>query len=70
MIRTMKTSRDTARWNWSPTATFVLLAFLAIGTIELAGHHVASTVVCFSLAAAYVPLRVVRGRLLAIRGRR
>ena len=70
MIRTMKTPRDTARLNWSPAATFVLLNFLAIGAIELAGHHVASTVVCFSLAAAYVPLRAVRGRLLAIGGRR
>jgi hypothetical protein len=67
MIRTMKTPPHAARWNWSSTATFVLLTFLALGTIELAGQHVAGTVVCFSLAAAYVPLRVLRGRLLAIR---
>jgi hypothetical protein len=70
MIRTMKIPRDTARLNWSPTATFVLLAFLAIGAIELAGHHMAGTVVCSSLATAYVPLRVVRGRLLAIKAGR
>jgi hypothetical protein len=70
MIRTMKTDKETARWNWSSTATFVLLTFLAIGAIELAGHHMAGTVVCFSLATAYGPLRVVRGRLLAIKAGR
>ena len=49
--------------NWSRTATFVLLAFLAVGTIELGGHHVAGALVCFVLAVAYLPLRALRGLL-------
>jgi hypothetical protein len=60
MIRTSKTPKDTAHSNWSHTATFVLLAFLAIGAIELGGQHVAGAVICFVMAAAYVPLRLVR----------
>jgi hypothetical protein len=67
MIRTSQTPKETTDWNWSHTATFVLLAFLAIGAIELGGRHVAGAVICFVLAAAYVPLRVVRGRWLGAR---
>lgn len=42
---------------------FILLAFVAIGTIELANHHVIGAVICFVLAVAYVPMRVLRARL-------
>jgi hypothetical protein len=63
MIRTTKTPNPTWPWNWSRTATFVLVAFLVIGTLELAGRQVAGAVICFALAVAYVPLRVLRGQL-------
>lgn len=63
MMRTMKTpSVQVPPW-WSGTATFILLAFVAIGTIELANHHVIGAVICFVLAVAYVPMRVLRARL-------
>jgi hypothetical protein len=63
MIRTTNITNSKSPWNWSRTASFVLLAFLAIGAIELAGHQVGGAVVCFVLAVAYVPLRALRGRL-------
>jgi hypothetical protein len=66
----MKTANQTCTWSWSGTATFVLLAFLAVGTVELGGHHLAGAVMCFVLAAVYVPLRLLRGHLLRAGGGR
>ena len=65
----MNTSKRAVQ-TWSGTATFVLLAFIVIGAIELGGHQVAGSVICFVLAAAYIPLRAVRRRLVDSRDSR
>lgn len=69
MIRTLKMFNQTWPVSWSRTATFVLAAFLAAGTIELGGRHMAGAVICFVLAVAYLPLRALRRRLTARQGR-
>ena len=68
MIRTTD-KRDAPR-SWSGTSTVILLAFVAIGTLQAGAHHGAGAVVCFALAVIYPPLRVLRGRLASRRDRR
>jgi hypothetical protein len=69
-MRFMNTPSQPSPRIWSSTATFVLLAFLAIGTVQLGGRQVAGAAICFGLAAAYLPLRVLRVRLQRARERR
>jgi hypothetical protein len=64
MMRATDNPSRTALRNWSGTATLVLLVFLAVGTIELNAHNTGGAVIGFVLAAAYVPLRILRSRLL------
>jgi hypothetical protein len=68
MIRT--TDNQDAPRNWSGASTVILLAFVVIGTLQAGAHHGAGAVVCFALAVAYPPLRVLRGRLASRRDRR
>jgi hypothetical protein len=73
MIRMMNQPKPSTPSNhpspraWSPTATFVLLAFLGVGVLELGSNQVAGAAICFALAAAYLPLRALRVRLLQAR---
>jgi hypothetical protein len=64
MIRATHNLSWTAPGTWSGTATLVLLVFLAVGTVELSAHNTVGAVIGFGLAAAYVPLRILRSRLL------
>jgi hypothetical protein len=48
----------------------ILLAFVVIGTLQAGAHHGAGALVCFLLAVAYPPLRILRGRLSSRRDRR
>jgi hypothetical protein len=56
--------------NWSGASTVILLAFVVIGTLQAGAHHGAGALVCFLLAVAYPPLRILRGRLSSRRDRR
>ena len=64
MMRTENSPSPAAPRNWSGTATLILLVFLAVGTIELSAHNTDGAVIGFVLAAAYVPLRILRSRLM------
>ena len=54
--------RDAPR-TWSGTSTLILLAFVAIGTLQANAHSIAGAAVCFAMAVIYPPLRILRGRL-------
>ncbi|MGH3257086.1 MAG: hypothetical protein ACRDOU_17110 [Streptosporangiaceae bacterium] len=64
MMRTTDDPSPAAPRNWSGTSTLILLVFLALGTFELHAHHTDGAVIGFVLAAVYVPLRILRSRLL------
>jgi hypothetical protein len=67
MMRTTDNPSRTAPRNWSGTSTLVLLVFLAVGIIELSAHNTGGAVIGFVLAVAYVPLRILRSRLIGRR---
>jgi hypothetical protein len=55
--------------HWSGASTMILLAFIVIGTLQAGAHHDSGAIVCFALAVAYPPLRILRGRLTSRRAR-
>jgi len=48
---------------WSAVSTLIVLAFVVAGIAELAGGHAMGGIICLVLAVAYIPARLVRGRL-------
>jgi hypothetical protein len=64
------TDKRSAPRTWSGTSTAILAAFVVIGTLQAGSHHMAGAVICFALAVAYPPLRVLRGRLTSSRNHR
>jgi hypothetical protein len=64
------TETRTAPRNWSGTSTLILLTFVVIGTLQAGAHHLPGALICYGLAVAYPPLRVLRGRLTRSRDHR
>jgi hypothetical protein len=47
--------------SWSAVSTLILLVLALAGIAQLTGGHAAGGIACLVLAAAYIPVRLLRG---------
>jgi len=68
MILESSDERGACQRRWSAAASLVLGMFLFLGAVLLASGHAPGSILCFGLAATYVPIRLARGHRLAAGG--
>jgi hypothetical protein len=56
--------------SWSAVSTLILLVLAVAGITQLVGGHAAGGIVCLVLAAAYIPIRLLRGMYRRLPGTR